>query len=199
VSFRDGRDIDFSIVPVAAIEQTILQRIPVEIADVFRRGFRILVDKDHLAERFTDCALWPEKADKLPTELTWRETGHDFLFHVLLAAKKARRGELWFATRSCNGYLKHLLLRLMEWHAKAKGHGDSWHEGRFLERWAELDVLKALPDTFAKYALEDVQRALMANLHFYEKFGREVANAFGYDFPEEAYAFAVEQLNHLVG
>jgi hypothetical protein len=49
------------------------------------------------------------------------------------------------------------------------------------------------------YALEDVQRALKANLHFYDKFGREVANAFGYDFPEEAYSFAVEQLQELVG
>ncbi len=38
----------------------------------------------------------------------------------------------------------------------------------------------------------------MANLHFYEKFGREVANALGYDFPEAAYSFAVEQLKQLV-
>jgi hypothetical protein len=38
----------------------------------------------------------------------------------------------------------------------------------------------------------------MANLHFYEKFGREVTNAFGYDFPEEADSFAVEQLKQLV-
>lgn len=55
-----------------------------------------------------------------------------------------------------------------------------------------------MPDTFSKYALEDVQRALMANLDFYEKFGREVANAFGYDFPEEAYSFALKQLKQLV-
>jgi aminoglycoside 6-adenylyltransferase len=156
------------------------------------------VDKDRLAERLTDSARWPEKADNLPTESTWRETGHDFLYHVLLAAKKALRGEWWVATSSCNGYLKNLLLRLMEWHAKAKAHRDTWHKGRFLERWAERDVLQALPDTFAKYALEDVQRALMANLSFYEKFGREVGNAFGYDFPEEAYSFAVAQLKQLV-
>jgi aminoglycoside 6-adenylyltransferase len=198
VSFSDGRDVDFSLVPVAAIKQMIEQQIPVEIADVFRRGFRILVDKDRLAERLVDSARWPEKADKLPTESMWRETGHDFLYHVLLAAKKARRGELWVATSSCNGYLKDLLLRLIEWHAKVKGQSDSWHKGRFMERWAEQEVLQALSDTFAKYALEDVQRALMANLHFYEKFGREVANGFGYDFPEEAYSFAVDQLKQLI-
>ena len=95
------------------------------------------MDKDRPAERLTDSARWPEKADKLPTESTWRETGHDFLYHVFLAAKKARRSELWVATSSCNGYLKKLLLRLIEWHARAKGHGHSWYKGRFLERWAK--------------------------------------------------------------
>jgi aminoglycoside 6-adenylyltransferase len=197
VSFSDGRDVDFSLVPVAAIQQMDGQQIPIEIADVFRRGFRILVDKDGLAEWLTDSARWPEKANKLPSESMWRETGHDFLYHILLAAKKALRGELWVAVLACNGHLQNLLLRLIEWHAEAKGHGDTWHKGRFLERWAERDVLQALPDTFAEYALPDVQRALTANLHFYEKFGREVANALGYDFPEEAYSFTVEQLNDL--
>jgi aminoglycoside 6-adenylyltransferase len=197
-AFKDGKDIDFSLVPVRAIEQMLEQLIPAEIADVFRRGFKILVDKDRLAEQLTDSSRWPEKVEKLPTASLWNETGHDFLYHVLLAAKKARRGELWVATSSCNGYLQNLLLRLIEWHAKEKGQRDTWHKGRFLERWTEQEIVKALPDTFAKYELEDVQRALKANLHFYDKFGREVANAFGYDFPEEAYSFAVEQLQELV-
>ena len=174
------------------------QQIPAEIADVFRRGFRILVDKDRLAERLTDSARWSEKVDELPADSLWRETGHDFLYHVLLAAKKARRGELWVATTSCNGYLQSLLLRLIEWHAKAKNPRDSWHKGRFLEHWSEQEIVQALPDTFAKYALKDVQRALKANLDFYDKFGREVAYAFGYDFPEEAYSFALERLQELV-
>ena len=198
VAFKDGKDIDFSLVPVKAVQQMTGQQIPAEIADVFRRGFRILVDKDRLAERLTDSARWPEKADRLPTASLWNETGHDFLYHILLAAKKARRGELWVATLTCNGYLQYLLLRLIEWDAKAKGQRDSWHSGRFLEHWTEQEIMRTLPDTFAKYALEDVQRALKADLHFYDKFGREVANAFGYEFPEEAYSFALEQLDELV-
>ncbi len=113
--------------------------------------------------------------------------------------RKPGRGELWVATSCCNGYLQNLLLRLIEWHAKGKGQRDIWHKGRFLEHWSEQEIVHALPDTFAKYSLEDVQRALKANLHFYDTFGREIANAFGYDFPEEAYSFAVEQLQELVG
>src|ERR1700722_10894474 len=106
------------------------QQIPAEIADVFRRGFRIFVDKDRLAERLTDSARRHEKADKLPTDSLWDETGDDFLYHVLLTAKKARQGELWVATSSCNGYLQDLLLRLIEWHAKAKGQRDTWQMGQ---------------------------------------------------------------------
>ena len=103
------------------------------------------MDKDRLAEQLTDSARWPEKVEKLPTASLWNETGHDFLYHVLLAAKKARRGELWVATSSCNGYLQTLLLLLIEWHAKAKGQRDTWHKGRFLEQWTEQEIVRALP------------------------------------------------------
>jgi aminoglycoside 6-adenylyltransferase len=130
VLFEDGRDVDFSLVPAAAIRELLEQQIPVEIADVLRRGFTILVDKDGLAEQLTDRRRWPAKADKLPTESSWCETGHDFLYHVVWAAKKARRGELWVAKSSCDGYQKNLLLRLIEWHAKLQGPRDTWHNGK---------------------------------------------------------------------
>jgi aminoglycoside 6-adenylyltransferase len=58
VAFRDGKDIDFSLVPVEAIQQMVRQQLPAEIADVFRRGFRILVDKDRLARTaYRQCSL----------------------------------------------------------------------------------------------------------------------------------------------
>jgi aminoglycoside 6-adenylyltransferase len=197
VLFEDGRDVDFSLVPAAAIQQLLEQQIPVEIADVLRRGFTILVDKDGLAEKLTDRRRWPAKADKLPAESSWHETGNDFLYHVVWAAKKARRGELWVAKSSCDGYQKKLLLQLIEWHAKLKGPRDTWHNGRFLERWADPAVLQELLETFAEYSLADVHRALVANLRFYEKFGREIADAFGYEFPDQAYSFVANQVNLL--
>src|SRR3981189_1009487 len=97
VLFRDGRDVDFSLLPAAVVQQMLQSGVPVEIADVLRRGFRILVDKDGLAERLTDAAYWPDGPETLPTELSWIETSHDFFYHVVLAAKKAKRGELWVA------------------------------------------------------------------------------------------------------
>jgi aminoglycoside 6-adenylyltransferase len=138
VSFSDGRDVDFSIVPVAAIKQMLERKMPEDIANVFRRGFKVLVDKDRLTDSLTGNALPAPAVSKLPSRSAWQETGHDFLFHVILAAKKARRGELWVATASCNGYLKNLLLRLIEWHSQLKRPRDTWHRGRFLETWLSL-------------------------------------------------------------
>jgi aminoglycoside 6-adenylyltransferase len=199
VLFRDGRDVDFSLLPAAVVQQMLQSGVPVEIADVLRRGFRILVDKDGLAERLTDAAYWPDGPETLPTELSWIETSHDFFYHVVLAAKKAERGELWVAKSTCDGYLKNLILRLIEWHAKLKGDRDTWHKGRFLEHWAGPEILQELPSTFASYTLADVQRALLANLRFYERFGREVACALEYRFPDEAYYFAAAQVRRLIG
>ncbi|HZC34621.1 MAG TPA: aminoglycoside 6-adenylyltransferase [Chthoniobacterales bacterium] len=198
VLFKDGRDVDVSLLPAILVERMIEQQVPAEIADVLSRGFKILVDKDGLAERLTDKARWAQTVDKVPTESKWIETSHDFLYHVVWAAKKARRGELWVAKSSCDAYQKNLLLLLIEWHARMKGQRDTWHKGRFLERWADRAVLQELPRTFAEYTLVDVQRAIMANLLFYERFGREVANALGYDFPDEAYSFAADQLKQLI-
>jgi aminoglycoside 6-adenylyltransferase len=199
VMFRDGRDVDFSLLPAAVVEQMLERKVPAEIAAVLRRGFRILIDKDGLAGRLSDQTRWLEVAEKSPTESEWHETTHDFLYHVVWAAKKARRGELWVAKSSCDGYQKNQLLRLIEWHAQAKGRRDTWHKGRFLERWADPMVLHLLPATFASYTVDDVQRALLANLRFYERLGREVANAFGYDFPDDAYSFSADQVKQLVG
>jgi hypothetical protein len=68
VLFKDGRDVDFSLLPAAAVQQMLVQRVPAETADVLRRGFRILVDKDGLAQRLTDRTRWPESLQTFPTE-----------------------------------------------------------------------------------------------------------------------------------
>jgi hypothetical protein len=93
--------------------------------------------------------------------------------------------------------LQDLLLRLIEWHAQLNGERDTWHKGRLMEGWAAPAVLVDLPNTLARYTLADVQRALLANLQFYEKFGRQVAVGFGYDFPDDAYHFATKQVQRV--
>jgi hypothetical protein len=42
-----------------------------------------------------------------------------------------------------------------------------------------------------------VDFSLLANLQFYEKFGRQVAVGFGYNFPDDAYRFTTEQVQRI--
>src|SRR5260370_12899688 len=104
VLFKDGRAIDFSFVPVTAIQQMLNQQIPIASADVFRRGFIILIDKDRLMARWPDSTGWPKKTDEQPSESYWRETNPDYFFLFVFAASKARRGALWVATSSFKWY-----------------------------------------------------------------------------------------------
>jgi len=52
------------------------------------------------------------------------------------------------------------MLQMMEWHARAaKGWTyDTWHNGRFLEEWADPYALKGLRETFAHYDEADIKR-----------------------------------------
>lgn len=194
--FEGARDIDFSIVSTEAVQQMIRHGMPGEIADVLRRGMKILFDKDGLSKHLGEKAKTSAKTPKLPTEFEWNETTQDFFYHLIWAAKKARRGELWVAKSCCDGHLRRLMLRLIEWHTRAtKGVDyDTWHRGRFLEEWADSELLRALPETFAPYDLAVLPRALRANLNLYQRLGRELATSLGYSFPEAAHKFTLDWL-----
>lgn len=53
VLFKGGLDVDFSIILHARVEQMIQHGFPPEVADVFRRGTRVLLDRDGLAARLS--------------------------------------------------------------------------------------------------------------------------------------------------
>jgi aminoglycoside 6-adenylyltransferase len=100
----------------------------------------------------------------------------NFWYHLLWAAKKLRRGEVWIATQTCNCYLKGLLVTLLAWRARADDPlADTWHGGRFLERWAEPQVLAELRDAYAGYQAAEVARAVWATAELFERLERECA------------------------
>ena len=90
-------------------------------------------------------AMLPPPAAALPDEAAFRELAHDFWYHALWTAKKLRRGEVYTALLCLDGYLKVRLVVLLGWHARAVDPSvDTWHAGRFLERWADPGALAAL-------------------------------------------------------
>ena len=148
-------------------------------AAVLKRGFRVLVDKLGLETALRRGASAPLPR-ALPTPAAFAQLTHDFWYHALWAAKKLRRGEVWIAKQSCDCYLKALLVRLLAWHAQAADpQVDTWHEGRFLERWADRQALEDLRRACARYDAADVVRALWATVDLFERLERECAQRIG--------------------
>ena len=99
--------------------------------------------------------------------------------------------------KSCgDGYLKRLLLQMLEWHARA-AYGwdyDTWHGGRFLEQWADPRAVQGLRQAFAYYDEDDVGRALLATMDLFRWLATETAQRLGYPYP----AAAEERVTELV-
>nr|PZN57937.1 MAG: hypothetical protein DIU68_03190 [Chloroflexota bacterium] len=183
VLFEGGHDFD-----VVLVTDTQLSRLiqTAEVVDIIRRGIRVLIDKDRLMSRIT-LPLRPRTTYMPPTQAEFLNVVNDFWFHAAWTAKKLRRGELWAAITSCDGYMKRLLLKMMEWHARAvSSHSyDTWFSGRFVEEWGDSRALAELGDAFAHYNAPDIKRALLASMDLFRWLATETAVQFTYPYPSE--------------
>ena len=138
--YDSGEDVDFALLEVSAWRQ--FASLP-EARVTAERGYRVLYDELGL-----EAAL--EERDKArghaaPDAAAFTELASDFWYHALWTAKKLRRGEVYTAISCLDGHMKARLVTLLEWHARAVDPGvDTWHGGRFLERWADPGALSAL-------------------------------------------------------
>jgi aminoglycoside 6-adenylyltransferase len=188
VLFEGMLDVDFSIIPKRIVEQ-LQNKIPPQIAEIFSRGTRVLVDKDGMAAQFlvhisSAEPLYPSP----PSEHEFLEVIYDCLYHAVWTVKKLRRGELWTAKFCLDSYMKsRCMLPIMEWHARAvKGRTyDTCHNGRFLEEWADPCILEGLRGTFAHYDEADIKRGLLATMDLFRKIAMKIAEKLGYLYPIE--------------
>jgi aminoglycoside 6-adenylyltransferase len=176
VLFESGLEVDFALLPVAAARR--MAEDPEGMA-VLRRGFWVLVDTLDLEADLRDGAARPSPPG-LPDQAAFDQLTHDFWYHLVWAAKKLRRGELWIATQTCNCHLKGLLVTLLGWHTRAdEPLADTWHGGRFLERWADPHALRELRHAYAGYDAAEVARALWATAELFQRLERECAQQLG--------------------
>ncbi|MGH3065941.1 MAG: aminoglycoside 6-adenylyltransferase [Gaiellaceae bacterium] len=173
VLYETGEDVDFPLIPLAT--RDLLESIG-DVVELFRRGYRVLVDKIDLEEQLRRIVATPRPATASPTQHDLTELASDFWYHALWAAKKLRRGEVFTAKGCLDGYLKARLVTLLEWHARAVDPDvDTWHDGRFLERWADPGALSALERAFAHYDVRDVARALWETIDLWQGLEEETA------------------------
>jgi aminoglycoside 6-adenylyltransferase len=198
VLFEGGLDVDFAPSPVTEARQMLETEIPTDVADMIRRGVRVLVDKDGLMAQFQAARIEAPQPSP-PSESEFLNLVNDFWYHTVWSAKHLRRGELWWAKSCCDGYLKRRLQQMLEWHTRASRgpDTDTWMRGRFLEEWADPRAVKALRFAFAHYDEEDVWRALPATIDLFRWLAVETAQRLGYPYPSFGDERATEYVRRL--
>jgi aminoglycoside 6-adenylyltransferase len=191
VLFDSGLEVDFNLAPAAGM--TALLADPEAMA-VVARGYRILHDELGLGTGFANAASVESNA---LTACQLAQLSHDFWYHALWAAKKLRRGETYVAKQACDGYLKSLLVQLLTINARTSGV-DTWHQGRFLERWAAPADLVELGASYAHYDSADIARAIKATAAMFERLERELADHLGVG-PVVDHSEVVRRLEVLLG
>ncbi|MHB1493264.1 MAG: aminoglycoside 6-adenylyltransferase [Thermoplasmataceae archaeon] len=199
VLFDNGQDVDFSIYPLSATDYIIGDNNTSEEAiGVLRRGFKVIKDELGLVSVGLNELIHSEYAIKkgrnwrlIISQEKFQEAVNDFLYHFLLEIRKLRRGELWTAIMGSDCYMKGKLLQMIEWHMKVEKEGsvDIWHNGRFMEMWADESVLAELQNAFSHYDRNDIESGLNSSLDLYVKLARGVASKLGYEYPSEAENF----------
>jgi len=175
VLYDDGQDVDLAVVSTEGLGDLLTHP---GAAGVIRRGFRVLHDDIGFEEL---VAALPEPAATGPPDAAAvRELASDFWYHALWTAKKLRRGEVYTAIDCLDGSMKARLVTLMSWHARAVDpFADTWHGGRFLERWADPGALVALERAYARYDVRDVARALWETIDLFQGLEQETARRLG--------------------
>lgn len=152
---------------------------------VMDRGYELLCDKE-------DYTIWIPRyvSTKVSREVMSADEFvnlvNDFYFHNIWAYKKLKRGEMWSAVMCINGYLKERLLKIIEQYHMCIYNCDVWHDGRFLDRWADPYVVEDLEECFARYYYPDCVSALEATHLLFARLTRELAEKLGYPYPKGA-------------
>jgi aminoglycoside 6-adenylyltransferase len=199
VLFADGTDLD--LVPVSVAE---VRRGPDGMAglEVLGRGFRVMFDRDGILSDLSEWVAGRPRDDDWPPQLVdFENLVSDFWYHALWTARKLRRGERWVALDCLDGYMKARLLTVLEWQARSRdgGAADAWFGGRFLERWADSEVVAALGDAFARYDTADIVRGLLATMDLFRRQATDLAIRLELPYPARADKVATQLVTELLG
>jgi hypothetical protein len=182
VLFAGGYDVD--LVPLDAAGLAVLGD-PEVAGEVMGPGARVIRDDDGRLGPVAAAATAPAPL-ALPDRETWDHVTQTFLYQGPWAVKRLRRGERWRAWDDTARYMRHRLLRMLEWQAVARGRPGVFPEARKLEAWLPADVAARLPVTFAGYDDAQLAAALPALVALFGEAAREVAAATGFPYPADA-------------
>jgi aminoglycoside 6-adenylyltransferase len=180
--YDDDKDVDMIIFTPEQFGKALREGA---VQCVMNRGYALLYDSGDYADLIPKF-FTPAVSRSKMNEEEFSNTVNDFYFHNIWACKKLRRGELWSAKMCIDAYLKNLLLKMIEQYQLCISDADVWHDGRFLDLWADKSVLDELKHCFAHYAPDDCKRAIAATHRLFARLARAVADKNSHAYPESA-------------
>lgn len=192
VIFENAMDADFIF-----LQADDFSRIN-ELSEIVSRSYKMLLDKDNFTDIISHVAQL-DKSFSMPSESEIQNLISEFFFHVIWASKKVMRGEIWAAITCVDGYMKKLLLKMIEYHSHAL-HGtdyDTWHNGKFIERWAEPWVVKEFQNIYARFSDKDIMKALLNTMNLFQKIAVETMDKWDYEYPVISNKYATEWFNNI--
>lgn len=180
--FDEDKDVDMLIFTPAQFDKALSDGVA---GWVMNRGYEMIFDRAGYSEKVGKYVK-PVISRPEMTEEEFANLAGNFYFHIIWGFKKLLRGELWSAVICVNSYLKGLLLKIIEQYQIITADTDVWHDGRFLDRWAEPLVLDGLSSCFSHYDKTDCENAIKATHALFAELSRAVAEKRGYNYPYEA-------------
>jgi aminoglycoside 6-adenylyltransferase len=188
--YDDDKDVDMIIFTPQQLESAFKDGAAQWVMD---RGYMFLYDADSFAELAKKYVS--PVTDRPPMSSgEFENIVNDFYFHNIWAAKKLLRGEIWSAKMCIDSYLKARLLKIIEQYHSDK---DVWHDGRFIDKWADAQTLDELTRCFAHYDKNDCAAALAATHKLFARLSNAVAEKRGFACPHKAQACAARYLEKL--
>lgn len=181
VLFEDMKDADFIFCKINNFFDETNLSITQEI---FQRGYKVLIDKNNILSNF-EVPLYRStqySPNKILNDI------NDYFFHSAWAIKKLSRGETWSAMNCLNCYMKDKLLSMIETYTiiiSDPQKNNLWHNGRFIEKWANKNILTKLDNCFAQYNINKIKKALISNLELYDFLAKCVAQKLDLKYPEK--------------
>jgi aminoglycoside 6-adenylyltransferase len=166
----------------------------------YKNGYRILVDKDRLAEQ-----LKPPSGDGFviskPSRNEFLQTIYDFWFEAYCVAKYLNRRDLWYAKLIENRYIKDHLFKMILWDHQAE---NDWtldplihKEGKRFEKWASPEIIGAVSKCFSAYRVDDTWGSLFAMVGLFTRLARRTSSYLHIIYPLRVEQDVVRYLQYL--